>query len=96
MAKTHEMHYINVIGRERPVATIHTVGSINIVVFFNEHGAPHFHAFGPDSSAKITIDDNATVMAGNLSRAHYRAVKRWAIANQDLLMKHWNEITLGT
>lgn len=72
---------------------IHTIGPIDIVIYFDEHGAPHFHAIGPDYEAKITIDD-CVVIAGGLPVSQLRRVRRWALANQVLLLAKWNEITL--
>lgn len=73
---------------------IDDLGPIDIVIYFNEHGAPHFHAIGPGYEAKLLIED-ATVVAGDLPRAELRKVRRWALANRTLLMAEWNEHTLG-
>ena len=39
---------------------IDTIGAIKIVIYFAEHGPPHFHAIGPGFEAKIAIEDGST------------------------------------
>ena len=38
---------------------IHSIGPVDIVIYFDEHGAAHFHAIGPGYEAKIAIEDCA-------------------------------------
>lgn len=71
---------------------IDTIGAIKIVIYFAEHGPPHFHAIGPGFEAKIAIEDGA-VIAGGLPKRQRRQVRRWALANAALLVARWNEIT---
>ena len=71
--KMHIVHYIDFIGSERPVPTIHTIGAVQIKIYFNEHGAPHFHVVAAGRDAKILIDAEATVLDSGLTRIFHEA-----------------------
>ena len=54
---------------------IHSIGPVDIVIYFDEHGAAHFHAIGPGYEAKIAIEDCALI-AGGLPGPLFRRVRR--------------------
>jgi Domain of unknown function (DUF4160) len=37
--------------------TIGRIGSLNVMIFRNDHPPPHFHVFGSEFSAKFAIAD---------------------------------------
>jgi hypothetical protein len=39
--------------------TIGRIGSLDVMIFRNDHGAPHFHVIGAEFSVKFTIADCA-------------------------------------
>jgi hypothetical protein len=69
--------------------TVHDFGNFKVYMFFRGHNPPHFLVRGPGFEAKVTIDE-PRVLAGELPLGVFRAVRRWAIANRDLLDQRWN------
>lgn len=58
--------------------TIGRIGSLNVMVFRNDHPPPHFHVFGVDFSAKVAIANGAILSSrGNLRSRDIRAIQRW-------------------
>jgi len=77
--------------RPRPwqsVPTISRFNGITIVMFFNDHDPPHFHAHHADGEAKIRID-NLEVIEGNLARRQIRLVLAWAELHKTELEENW-------
>ena len=67
---------------------VETFDGIVISVYFKDHNPPHFHVDQGGDEAVITIRD-LTVLHGNVRGM--KAVKEWAAANRDALIKKWNE-----
>lgn len=64
---------------------------IVIMMFFGDHGIPHFHArYGRDKVA-IAIED-LSVLAGNLPRRALSLVMEWAAQHQKELMMNWEMV----
>lgn len=61
---------------------------IAIVMFFNDHGFPHFHARHAEGEAKVRID-NLEVIESDLSRRQVRLVLAWAELHQAELAENW-------
>jgi len=47
--------------QEVPMPTIATIGSIQIRIYYDDHGVPHFHAVSPDFDFKIAIADFSVI-----------------------------------
>jgi hypothetical protein len=48
-------------------ATIAHIGSIQIRIYYDDHGVPHFHAVSPDFDFKISMTDLSVIFgAGHL------------------------------
>jgi hypothetical protein len=60
------------------------VFGVVIAMYFDDHGAPHFHARHADGSAKVRIDTLA-VIESTLGRRQLRLVLAWAELHQDEL-----------
>jgi hypothetical protein len=74
-------------GHDCGMPTISRFFGIAIVMFFDDHGFPHFHARHAEGEAKIRID-NLVVMDSNLGRRQLRFVA-WAELHQDELEENW-------
>ena len=40
-----------------PMPTIGRIGSLDVMIFRNDHDPPHFHVLGAEFSAKVAIAD---------------------------------------
>lgn len=67
---------------------------IEISMFFNEHGRPHFHADYAEHSASFAID-TLEVLQGALPSRQLRLVRRWAALHRDELLTNWNRARSG-
>jgi hypothetical protein len=73
------------------LAAVPTVASFNgviIILYFNDHAPPHFHARHGDHEAAITITP-AGVLAGKLPAAATKDVLAWATRHTAELMANW-------
>jgi hypothetical protein len=76
--------------------TIAIVDGILIVLYFNDHLPPHFHARGADFHARIRIDDGSVVeVEGQISTRHRRRLFEWTLAHRDELMENWVKVRAG-
>jgi Domain of unknown function (DUF4160) len=71
------------------VPTISRFFGITIVMFFSDHGFPHFHARHAGGEAKIRID-TLEVMSSNLGKRQIRLVLAWAELHQVELQENWD------
>jgi Domain of unknown function (DUF4160) len=76
------------------VPTISRFFGIAIVMFFDDHGFPHFHARHAAGEAKVRID-NLEVMDSNLGRRQLRFVLAWAELHQEELEENWRRARAG-
>jgi hypothetical protein len=76
------------------VPTICRFFGIAIVMFFDDHGFPHFHARHAEGEAKVRID-NLEVMASTLGRRQLRFVLAWAELHQEELEENWRRARAG-
>jgi len=76
------------------VPTISRFFGIAIVMFFDDHGPPHFHARHAEGDAKIRIDD-LDVIESNMGRRQLRFVLAWAELHQDELNENWRRARAG-
>jgi len=76
------------------VPTISRFYGIVIVMFFDDHGPPHFHARHSEGSAKVRVDA-LEVLESTLARRQLRFVMAWAELHQDELLENWRLARLG-
>ncbi|PHN07140.1 DUF4160 domain-containing protein [Flavilitoribacter nigricans] len=70
--------------------TIKIIDSIKILMYFNDHLPPHFHAIYNEYEVLIEIR-SLKVYAGKLPKSQMKKVLDWAGSNQEFLMKKWTE-----
>jgi len=74
--------------------TISMFYGIMIMMFFDEHNPPHFHAKYNEFKASIRIKDLA-VLNGSLPPKALGLVIEWASLHQDELLQNWENAKLG-
>lgn len=74
--------------------TISRFFGIAIVMFFDDHGFPHFHAHHAEGEAKVRID-TLEVIDGGLGRRQLRLVLAWAELHQHELERNWHRARAG-
>lgn len=70
--------------------TIHLLNSIKILMYFNDHAPPHFHAKYNEYEVLIVIE-TLEVYAGSLPKKQLNAVVEWAAENKEFLQEKWIE-----
>jgi hypothetical protein len=78
----------------RTVPTISRFFGISIAMYFDDHGAPHFHARTADGEAKVQID-TLEVIESSLGRRQLRFVLAWAELHQAELIENWRRAREG-
>ena len=68
--------------------TISEFYGIFILMYYNDHGPPHFHARYAEHEALIRIDPLG-ILKGNLPPKALSLVMEWAAIHQQELMKDW-------
>lgn len=81
-------------GMMASMPTISRFFGIAIVMFFDDHGFPHFHARHAEGEAKVRID-NLEVIDSNLGRRQLRFVLAWAELHQSELEENWRRARAG-
>jgi len=73
------------------VPTISLFFNIKILMFWNDHAPPHFHAalVGQDEDTIIDIRTLAVIQAGSLKRRAMGLVLDWAELHREELMVNW-------
>lgn len=74
--------------------TISMFYGIMIMMFFDEHNPPHFHAKYNEFKASIRIKDLA-VLNGSLPPKALGLVIEWASLHKDELLQNWENAKLG-
>lgn len=64
---------------------------IKIMMYYDEHRPPHFHAEYNEEKAVILIND-PKVIQGALPSRQLKLVLAWAVLHQEELMENWNNI----
>jgi Domain of unknown function (DUF4160) len=77
--------------------TISLFFSIRIMMFWNDHAPPHFHAgyIGQDGDTVIDIRSLQVIEKGSLKRRALGLVLDWAELHQDELMVNWEKARQG-
>lgn len=70
--------------------TIHLLNSIKILMYFNDHAPPHFHAKYNEHEVLIVIE-TLEIYAGSIPKKQLNSVLEWAAANKTFLQTKWNE-----
>lgn len=74
--------------------TISTFYGIRILLYFNDHNPPHFHARYGEHEAEIAIA-NGEVLEGSLPRSALRLVREWLEQKRPELMADWDRARAG-
>ncbi len=69
---------------------IKLLNSIKILMYFNDHIPPHFHAQYGEYEALIVIE-TLEIYAGYLPAKQHKKVIEWAAQHQAFLIAKWNE-----
>ncbi|MCB0704681.1 MAG: DUF4160 domain-containing protein [Saprospiraceae bacterium] len=69
---------------------IHLIDSIRILIYFDDHLPPHFHAQYNEFEILIEIDSLETY-SGYLPTKQSKRVFAWAKENQNFLREKWTE-----
>jgi hypothetical protein len=76
--------------------TIGTIGSIQIRIYYDDHGVPHFHAVSPDFDCKIAIADCSIISGtGRLRGRDLAAIRAWGQKHRDMLLSNWQSAREG-
>ena len=76
--------------------TIGHIGSLDVMIFRNDHDPPHFHVMGPEFSAKFTIADQELLSCkGRIHRRDLREVEAWGQRHQNELYLNWQLARAG-
>jgi hypothetical protein len=71
-----------------PVPTISRFYGIDILMWFNDHEPPHFHARYGAYEAKIAIE-SGEVLSGELPGRALKLVRKWQSVSKPALMRNW-------
>lgn len=70
--------------------TIHLIDSIKILIYFDDHLPPHFHAQYNEYEILIEIE-TLEVYSGYLPTKQRKRVLAWASENQSFLKEKWEQ-----
>lgn len=70
--------------------TIHIIDAIKILIYFDDHAPPHFHAEYNEYKELIEINTLESYR-GKLPKKQKKKVIKWAKNNQDFLIQKWND-----
>jgi hypothetical protein len=63
---------------------------IVILLNYNDHAPPHFHAQSGEEEILVGIKD-LQVIRGSMSARNTRLVMKWALLHKEELLRAWNE-----
>ena len=75
--------------------TIHIIDSIKIMIYYDDHLPPHFHASYVEFEEVFLIESLETY-SGKLPNKQRKKVLKWAREHQDFLWARWNEFNPNT
>ena len=67
---------------------------ITIHMYWDDHGAPHFHAVYGEHEAKVLISP-VSLMAGRLSPRVLAVIVEWASRHEAELLENWDRCRRG-
>jgi hypothetical protein len=68
--------------------TIAVVDGVRLMMYWNDHVPPHFHALFAEHRAVIEIE-TLTVIEGHLPKSKLRSVLKWSESRQNALHGVW-------
>jgi hypothetical protein len=74
------------------VPTIYRQSNWKIVMYFADHGAPHFHIRTPNGEAKVAIE-TLELVAGSIDSKTRGVALAWARNHRELLCRRWRELS---
>jgi hypothetical protein len=70
--------------------TIARVGAIQIRIYYEDHGIPHFHAICPDFDFKFAIADGSVISGnGRVKGRDLLLIRAWAARHRQALLVNW-------
>lgn len=76
--------------------TIARIDAIQIRIYYDDHGLPHFHAVSPEFDFKFTIVDCAIISGtGRLRGRDLAVVRAWGQQHRDALYVNWQRARDG-
>jgi hypothetical protein len=70
--------------------TIARIGAIQIRIYYDDHGVPHFHAVSPDFDFKLVIADCSIISGtGHLRGRDLAVIRAWGQKHRDMLYLNW-------
>ena len=75
-------------NREKKMPVISAFRGIKIMMYYNDHMPPHFHAEYAEHRCVVDIL-NGCVIEGSLPSRQLKIVLAWAVIRQDELMQNW-------
>jgi hypothetical protein len=64
---------------------------LQIGIYYDDHGVPHFHAVSPSFDVKIAIADGGVISAsGRLRGRDLAAIRAWGQIHRGALYEAWN------
>jgi hypothetical protein len=70
---------------------------VDILIYYREHEAPHFHVCypagsrNPEYNAQVTIEDRPRVKSGKIPRRYKAEALGWAARESAALATAWNQ-----
>jgi hypothetical protein len=74
--------------------SIADIDGVRIMMYWNDHPPPHFHALFAEHRAVFEIG-SLKVVAGDLPRSKIAAVRKWAKSRRERLMATWDRVREG-
>lgn len=73
------------------MVTMHRGSRWKIAIYGGDHGLPHFHIEGVEFRCSVAIT-SFEVIVGTVPAVVLSAALEWALPNQALLMRTWEEL----
>jgi hypothetical protein len=67
---------------------------IKILMYYNDHAPPHFHAAYASDEAEFAID-TLNILVGGLPRRSLALVLEWASLHREELRENWQRARVG-
>jgi hypothetical protein len=68
--------------------TIAIVAGVKIMVYYNDHLPPHFHANFADYKSQISMNDGR-LLEGKLPPSKLATIEKWTIDHREELLQCW-------
>lgn len=70
--------------------TIGRIGAIQIRIYYDDHGIPHFHAVSAEFDFKFTISGCAIISGtGRIRGRELSLIRTWGRRHRNMLMTNW-------